>query len=49
LGLDNLDALVMIYKNWLDNVETNCKVTEEGITKYFCAKDKPLDEHEKEF
>jgi hypothetical protein len=47
LGLDNLDALMMIYKNWPDNAWTNCKLIEEGITKYFCAKDKLFDEHEK--
>ncbi len=38
----------MIYKNKLDDARTNCKLVEEGVNKFFCAKNKLLDEHEKE-
>jgi hypothetical protein len=41
-GLDTLDALVMIYKNWPNNAQTNCKLIEESVTKFFCAEDKLL-------
>ncbi len=48
LGLDNLDALVMIYKNWLNDAQTNYNLTKEGVIKFFCVEDKLLDEYEKE-
>jgi hypothetical protein len=38
LGLDNLDALVMIYKNWPNNAWTDCKLNEEGIMNFFVQK-----------
>jgi hypothetical protein len=38
LGLDNLDALVMIYKNSFDDAWTDCKLVKEGITKYFLCR-----------
>jgi len=43
-----VDALVIIYKKWPNDARTNCKLTEKGITKYFCAKNKLLDEYENE-
>jgi hypothetical protein len=38
LGFDNLDALVMIYKNWPDNAQTDYKVIEEGVVEFFLCK-----------
>jgi len=49
LGLDNLDALVMIYKNWFDDARIDCKLTEKGIAKFFYAEEKLLDEHDKNY
>jgi hypothetical protein len=49
LGFDNLDALVMIYRNSFDDAWTNCKLAKEDITKYFCVENKLLDEYEKNF
>jgi hypothetical protein len=48
LGFDHFDALGMIFKNKLDDARTNYKLVEEGVTKFFCAENKLLDEHEKE-
>jgi hypothetical protein len=31
LGLDNLDALVMIYKNWLDDAWIDFKLAKKRI------------------
>jgi hypothetical protein len=49
LGLDTLDALVMTYKNWPNNAQINCRLIGEGVIEFFCAKDKLLHEHEKNF
>jgi hypothetical protein len=49
LGLDTVDALVMIYKNWINDAQINCKLIGEGVTELFCVEDKLLDEHEKNF
>ncbi len=38
MGLDNLDALVMIYKNWPNNTWIDCKLNEEGIMNFFVQK-----------
>jgi hypothetical protein len=43
-----LDALVMIYKHWLDDARIDCKLAEKIITEFFCVKDKLFDEHDKE-
>jgi len=39
----------MIYKNWPNDAQKNCKLTKEGITEFFCVEDKLLNEHEKNF
>jgi hypothetical protein len=47
LGFDHLYASVMIYKYKRDDAQKNCKLVEECVIKFFCAKKKLLDEHEK--
>jgi hypothetical protein len=43
--LNNLDALVMIYKTSLNNVNQNYPFIKQGVIKFFFAKDKLLGEH----
>jgi hypothetical protein len=38
LGFDNLDALVMIYRNSFDDAQIDCKLAKEGITKKIVQK-----------
>lgn len=38
VGLENLDALVMTYKNWLDNPRDRCVFPMSNVAKYFFAK-----------
>jgi hypothetical protein len=38
LGFDDLDALVMIYKNKSNDAQTDCKLVEECVIKFFCEK-----------
>jgi hypothetical protein len=50
LGFDNLDALVMICKNWLNDAHANCPFTftKKFMADYLYSKDALLDDHEKE-
>ncbi len=50
LGLDNLDALVMICKNWPDDACAGCifTFTEINVVDYFYSEDAHLDDHENE-
>jgi hypothetical protein len=38
LGVENLDSLVMIYKNWPNDVKAWWSVANEDVTKFFVAK-----------
>lgn len=46
---NNLDALVMIYKNSLNNVNQNYPFIKQGVIEFFFAKDKLFGEHKNEF
>ncbi len=50
LGFDNLDALVMICKNWPNDACTDCPFTfiEKNVANYLYLDDALLDDHEKE-
>jgi hypothetical protein len=47
LGVENLDNLVMIYKNWLVGVRVNYKlVVGDRLGEFFVAKETLLEENE---
>ncbi len=47
LRVENLDKLVMIYKNWPIDAQVNCKlVVGDRLGKFFVAKDTLLEENE---
>ncbi len=48
LGLDNLDALVMICKNWLDDACVGCPFIfiEKNVANYLYLEDALFDDHE---
>ncbi len=50
LGFDNLDALVMICKNWLDDEHAYCPFTftKKIMVDYLYSKDVLLNDHGKE-
>ena len=48
LGIESMDALVMIYKNWLGDPGDGCMLPGGKVTKYFNAKVDLVDAHEEE-
>lgn len=46
--MENLDSLVMIYKNWLDHVRVGCNFANENVTIFFVAEANFLESHEVE-
>ena len=48
LGIENLDALVMIYKNWLDDPRDGCVFPRGNVAEYFNTKTDFLEAHEEE-
>lgn len=45
LGIENLDVLVMIYKNWPNDPKDGCMFPRGNIAKYFNTKPNLLDAH----
>ena len=43
LGIENLDALVMIYKNWLDDLRDGCMFRRINVAKYSQGVDSSLE------
>ncbi len=48
LGVENLDSLVMIYKNWMNDVRVRCSLANEDVTKFFVVEVDVLESHEVE-
>ncbi len=44
----NLDSLVMIYKNWLNDVKVGCSLANEDVMKFFVVEIDLLESHEVE-
>jgi len=37
-GVENLNSLVMIYKNWPNDVKVGCSLANDDVTKFFATK-----------
>ena len=48
LGIENPDALLMFYKNWLDGPRYGCVPPKGNVAKYFNIEANLLDAHEEE-
>ncbi len=48
LGLTKLDALVMIYKNWLEDVRVGCHFAKKDVGELFTYEVNLFEAHEKE-
>ncbi len=47
LGVENLDKLVMVYKNWHVDARVNCKlIVVDKLGEFFVAKEMLLEENE---
>lgn len=45
LGIESMDAMVMIYKNWLDDPRDGCMFPRGKVAKYFNAEVDLVDAH----
>jgi len=48
LGLTKLDALVMIYKNWLEDVQVGCHFAKKDVGEFLTFEIDLLEAHEEE-
>jgi hypothetical protein len=47
-GLTNLDALVLIYKNWPANAQVGCHFAKKDVEEFFTFEIDLLEAHEEE-
>lgn len=46
--LSNLDILMMIYKNWPDDAQTNCELASGDVDDFFSKESDLLDDFEED-
>ncbi len=47
-GFTNLDELVMIYKNWLKDVQVGCHFAKKDVEEFFTFEPDLFEAHEEE-